>query len=181
MAQEKVTIRTQPVSVDEGEARQRIRKPPQTGTRVKHALAGVSVDSLFLSYKPFYTFETTLTKEGRFVRESSKEGRIIVDAVTGIARARPEEYGSVERVSVPQSSIVARDLDEKEALKAAQKFQVKLEHRENREAELSESPDIAYKPVWIADIGSKNKCVVDAINGEVFSDVSLCQALPFVS
>ena len=180
MTDDSVTIESQEAVLDADDARQRIRDPPRTGTRIKHRLVGVDVESLTLSYKPFYAFEAVLRDEGRFGGDD-KEGHVVVDAVTGIARARPDGYATREEVTVPPTALVARELDADDAREAAESFRVKLEQRESREATLGETPTEIYKPVWIATLDTGDQCIVDAVNSEVFSDVSLWQAVPFRS
>jgi hypothetical protein len=181
MTNEHVRIDSQQVVVDADEARELVRRPPTAGTRLRHWLVDAEVESAALSYKPFYTFEATLRDEGYLGTDDDKEGFVVVDAVTGIARARPKGYADVEEVTVPPESLVARELDASEALEVAREFQVKLEHRENRNATVAETPDEIFKPVWIVTLDTRDQCVVDAVNSEVFSDVSLWQALPFGS
>jgi hypothetical protein len=181
MTDDCVTIESQEAVLDADDARQQIRDPPRTGTRIKHWLVGADVESLTLSYKPFYAFEAVLRNEGRFGSDEDKEGHVVVDAVTGIVRARPEGYATHEEVTVSPDVLVARELDVNEARATAENFQVKLEQRESREATLGETPTEIYKPIWIATLDTGDQCVVDAVNSEVFSDVSLWQALPFRS
>lgn len=180
MTDDRITIKSQTVVVDATEARQHVQRPPRMGTRIKHWLVDASVEFVALSYKPFYKFKTVLRDEG-YLANDDKEGFVVVDAVTGIARARPKGYASLEEITVSADSLVARELDASQALEAAQEFQVKLEHRENREAALAETADKIFKPVWIVTLDTGDQCIVDAVNSEVFSDVSLWQALPFYS
>lgn len=181
MTEDCVMIESQTVVVDADEAQQQVRRPPRTGTRIKHWLVSVDVESVTLSYKPFYTFEAVLRDGGFFGSDDDKEGFVIVDAVTGIARARPEGYATLEEVTVAPDSLVARELDANEAREMAERFQMKLEHRENKEAALKETPKEIYKPVWIVTLDTGDQCVVDAVTSEVFSDVSLWQTLLFRS
>lgn len=181
MTDDNVTIMSQRVVLDAVDARQQVRHPPRTGTRIKHWLVGVDVESVTLSYKPFYSFEAVLKGEGRFGSADDKEGHVVVDSVTGISRARPEGYAMHEEVTVSPDCRVARELDADEAREAAESFRVKLEQRESREATLGETPAEIYKPIWIVTLDTDDLCVVDAVNGEVFSDVSLWQALHFRS
>jgi hypothetical protein len=180
-ADDRVSIRAREVTFDEAEARKRIQSPPSPGLQIKHRLVGVDVASIDISYKPFYAFDTVLQDEGYFGGDDDKEGFVVVDAVTGIARARPDGYATVEEISVPPSALAARELDETEALEAAREFQIKLEHRESREARIDGDGTKLYKPVWVATLDTGDRCVVDAVNGELFSDVSLWQVLPFRS
>ena len=154
------------------EAERRISHPEDYATRVKHALLEPTVDTLKLVYKPFYSFEVSLRKERLGKETDIKRGAIFVDAVTGIARARPVGYADIQVASVSPSDIIPSDINEGEALESARRFSVQLERREKREVEIDDTADLVYKPVWISRLIEDNVCVVDAANGEVFTDVS---------
>lgn len=169
------TIVAQPVSVDKTEALGRARKPERRSKQIKHNLAGVIFDDVTLCYKPFYVFNVELDAPGTLKKGGAKSGCIIVDAVTGIARARPDGYTDLEEVTTDPTSLVARELTRNDALEAAKAFKVKLEHRESREAEMDHTGTEVFKPVWIVTCDSDNRCIVDAVNGETFSDISFRQ------
>jgi hypothetical protein len=181
MDEDSVTIESQEVVIDAADARKQVQHPSRAGTRIKHRLVGAETESLTLSYKPFYLFETVLRDEGRFGGDDDKRGHVVVDAVTGIARARPAGYAVHEEVTVSPTVLVARELDADEAREAAENFGVKLKQREGREASIDGTPAEVYKPIWIATLNTGDRCAVDAVNSEVFSDVSLWQALRFWS
>jgi len=176
MSTEGVQIQRQPVSVDDAAARQLVTRPRSPAKRLVHRLADPMPDSLTLSYKPFYVFDLILTvSQGR--DDAERGGCIAVDAVTGIARARPDGYTEIERATVSSESLVARELTPEEGLEEAASFRRKVEVRERRESELENVASVVYKPVWVVRLKRGNRCVIDATTGELFSDLSLWKVL----
>lgn len=174
---EQIEIRSQPVAVSREEARELVHRPEDFLTRLKHHLLAPTVEAAELGYKPFYAVEASLRKERIVGEEDTKRGAIYVDAVTGIARARPEGYADLETTAVSPADLISPELDEAAAVEEARSFAVKVERREKREADLGTEADLVYKPVWVVTLASGRNCVVDASTGEVFTEASLGELL----
>jgi hypothetical protein len=166
-----VEIVAQPVALSEDEARARVDQRPVERLRSlvssREAVAGE------LRYKPFYAFPVVLRKRVFMSDDVVSEGRVIVDGLTDISRPFTEESIDEETVEVSPEQLIEPSVDAEDALVTAKSRRMQVEHRERGEMEMEETPSMVYKPVWLFRLATGDVRVVDATNGNVFSDLLL--------
>lgn len=163
-----VEIVTQPVNLSESDAVERVGD--RILARVKSAVRGVKPVDATLRYKPFYAFDVTLTKRVFRGDDVVSEGRIVVDALTDIAR--PFTKAEIDEVTktVPEERVLSPKVPEDDATVTANSRRMQVEHREKKSVEMDEAPRLVYKPVWLVEMTNDAVRVVDGVDGSVYSD-----------
>lgn len=166
--EQSVEIDTQPAALSESDAIERVGG--QFLTQVKSFVSEVESVQAQLRYKPFYAFDVTLTKRVFRGEDVVSEGRIIVDALTDIARPFTKEAIDETTKHVQKDRVISPQVSEDDAVVTANSRRMQVEHREKKEVEMDESPRLVYKPVWLVELSNDDVRVVDAVNGSVHGD-----------
>lgn len=166
-----VEITTQPVQLSEDRALERVRS--RAIDRLKSAVTEVEPVRAVHRYKPFYSYDVTLTKRVFRGEDVVTTGRIVVDAMANVARPfTSDEIDETETIA-SATQIISPQVSKEEALQTANSRRMQVEHRERGDVELDEDPHLVYKPVWIVELSNDELRVVDAVEGTVFSDLLL--------
>lgn len=163
-----VEIATQPAALSESDAIDRVGT--QLLTRVKSLVSELEPVQVEFRYKPFYAFDVTLTKRVFRGEDVVTEGRIIVDALTDIARPFTKDAIDETTEQVSEDRVISPQVPEADAVVTANSRRMQVEHREKKEVEMNESPHLVYKPVWLVELSNDDVRVVDAVKGSVHGD-----------
>lgn len=166
-----VEIVTQPEQLSEEQAFEQVQN--RTVDRLKSAITAVEPIRAVRRYKPFYSYDVTLTKRMFRGDDIVTEGCIVVDAMANIARPFTSERIDETHMTVSPNQILSPQISEEEALQTANSRRMQVEHRERGSVEMNEDPQTVYKPVWIVELSNDELRVVDAVDGTVFSDLLL--------
>lgn len=166
-----VEIQTQPVRLSEDDACERVGGRPLA--KVRSMVSNVESVNAELRYKPFYAFDVTLTKRIFRGEDVVSEGRIVVDAMTDIARPFTKEEIEKATETIYEGRVISPQVSEEDAVTTANSRRMQVEHRERKELDMDETPQLAYKPVWLVELTSGEVWVVDGVDGKVYSDALL--------
>ncbi|MUW13677.1 hypothetical protein GJ633_02640 [Halorubrum sp. CBA1125] len=166
-----VEIVSQPVNLSESDAMKQVEG--RFLDRIKSTVTDVEPVRATRRYKPFYSYDVTLTKRIFRGEDDVREGNLIVDALTDIAR--PFTADEIEEVSteVPEDQVLEPEVPEEQARTTANGRRMQVEHREGGNLEILGEPQLVYKPVWIVELSNDEVRVVDAVDGTVFTDMLL--------
>lgn len=168
---EDVEITAQEQTIDEETARANVQS--KLLNRVKQYATGQDVISTTLKHKPYYKFDTVVTKRVFMGDDIVHEGVIVVDGLTGISRPLLADQLRLTTTPASQESLISPDLDHEEALQEAKSRRMQVEHREKGTVVMDEDAERVYKPVWLVELSNGDVQVVDGTDGRVVGDTIL--------
>ena len=166
-----VEIQTQPIRFSEDDACERIGGQPLA--KAKSIVSNIESIDVELRYKPFYAFDVTLTKRIFRGEDAVSEGRIVVDAMTNIARPFTKEEIEEITETVCEGCVISPQVSEEDAVMTANSRRMQVEHREQKQVDMNETLQLVYKPVWLVELANGEVWVVDGVDGKVYSDALL--------
>lgn len=170
-AQGTIEITAQPANLSESDAIDRVQD--RLLAKIKSTITTIDPVRAELRYKPFYAYDVTLTKKVFRGEDDVREGTIIVDGMSDIARPFTSEEIEEEPTNVPEEQVIQPQVSESEATITANSRRMQVEHREGGDLQMVEDPRLAYKPVWLVELSNGQVRVVDAVDGSVFDDMLL--------
>lgn len=158
-----------PLSVDRDEAESKVQK--KIISKVKRVYSEQQPVRSELRYKPYYLFETHLSKEHFLGEDFETDGAVVVDGVTGVTRPLMDQDIDLTAEEVATGNLLETNVDEGEAITEANSRRMQIAAREKGEVSLDEDYTMIYKPIWLVELSSGEVKVVDGETGRVVSDM----------